>query len=373
MERFVLQGGTLVTAKGVFSADITVSQGKIEEVRRDQPRLKRLAVKNETPKIFDASQYYIVPGLIALTQIQPSRIVQTDKYIDTVRRYIQSGHTFLLDTIQIDEWMSGEQIFYQMAMHYNSPIDYGIQIGLDVSQFHAARLRELCRCGFRLFQVMIGQTADYGRIDWQQLYAVCDLYKPCIELKINENTIRTKEQRQAIVQNWLFDCIYGQVRTYSRDFAPFERISAYRSFYPVALLQGEESTKGWKYLREDWQRYFPAAAPLEAIRVKCGPKGYAEQLLCYLVRLASTNLAKIIGCYPRKGSLLPGADADFFLLRKEDWLTNTALSTILNFSEVCLPSYVLSKGRWICQDGNHAPSLGTGSALIRTKSYNYAM
>jgi cytosine/adenosine deaminase-related metal-dependent hydrolase len=129
-----------------------------------------------------------------------------------------------------------------------------------------------------------------------------------------------------------------------------------------------------RLLHSKWYDPCPVAARIQDVRVEYRRKWCKqEELLCLLVRLAAKNAAKVVGLYPQKGILAPGADADIVFLKKENWLTKIDLSTILNFSEWLLPTSVMSNGKWIYRDLRFTPKIGTGRYLRDTKPYSFVI
>jgi dihydropyrimidinase len=109
------------------------------------------------------------------------------------------------------------------------------------------------------------------------------------------------------------------------------------------------------------------------------PLAYSEGVmkgrfsLSDLAELTSTAAAKLYGLYPRKGSLLPGADADVTVIDPAAEWTVTAgeLRSNCDFSpyeglpvrgKVCA---TLSRGEWIYRDGEFTGQAGRGRFLAR--------
>ncbi len=92
-----------------------------------------------------------------------------------------------------------------------------------------------------------------------------------------------------------------------------------------------------------------------------------------LAALTSTNAAKIFGLYPRKGSLIPGADADVVILDPEREWTITAewlrsrhrLSPFLGWRVTGWIERVLVRGRTVVRDGDLVGDPGYGTLLRR--------
>lgn len=367
----LIRGGTVITPFGAHEADIWIENGKIRRVAKDT--LKKKQRKDVTEHIFDASHYYIVPGFLTLANMQVNRIRSAGAYLAQIRALMSKGITYLVDTIQVEAWMKEEQLLYQLTTHYNSPIDYSIQLGLTASQLRPRTMREYCNLGFRLFQVTVRDIREIQQINWDALLPIFHQAKPFIQLRIAEEAQLPAEQKKEIIREWLDDCRYRKVRTFVKGLDPIE-VSERESYYHISLASGDACTNLFHYLAKNWYHYLPVISPLDQLILHQSRRRWdPENLLSLLVRVASANMAKAIGCYPRKGSLLPGADADLCLLQKDAWLTNISLSTILNFSEICLPARVMSKGRWLYQEGEFTPVLGIGSCLFDIKPYNYVI
>lgn len=91
------------------------------------------------------------------------------------------------------------------------------------------------------------------------------------------------------------------------------------------------------------------------------------------VALTSTNVAKIFGLYPRKGTLAPGADADIVIWDPERRLTygvdyahhRTDYNLFEGWELVGFPEKVFLRGRLIVDDDKWLGSVGMGSYLKR--------
>lgn len=91
------------------------------------------------------------------------------------------------------------------------------------------------------------------------------------------------------------------------------------------------------------------------------------------VALTSTNPAKIFGLYPRKGSLLPGADADIVLWDPERRLTygveharhRTDYNLFEGWELTGFPEMVMLRGRWIVDRGRWLGQAGMGRYVYR--------
>ncbi|WP_210528954.1 dihydropyrimidinase [Rubellimicrobium arenae] len=91
------------------------------------------------------------------------------------------------------------------------------------------------------------------------------------------------------------------------------------------------------------------------------------------VAVTSTNIAKILGCYPRKGAVRVGADADLIVWDPEKTKTITAASqqsaidyNVFEGHEVKgLPRFTLSRGYVAVHDGELRPREGHGEFVAR--------
>jgi dihydropyrimidinase len=98
-------------------------------------------------------------------------------------------------------------------------------------------------------------------------------------------------------------------------------------------------------------------------------RGYS---LAEFVGLTSTNAARIMGLYPRKGALAVGSDADIVLLdprsrrviRKED-LHETDYTPWEGHEVAAWPSMTILRGKIVVENGQFHAGLGDGQFLRR--------
>jgi dihydropyrimidinase len=91
------------------------------------------------------------------------------------------------------------------------------------------------------------------------------------------------------------------------------------------------------------------------------------------VAVTSTNIAKVLNCYPRKGAVLVGADADLLVLdpKKEKVIAASTQQSAIDYNVFegktvrGLPRYVLSRGRVMVDDGVLKPAEGHGEFVAR--------
>jgi dihydropyrimidinase len=91
------------------------------------------------------------------------------------------------------------------------------------------------------------------------------------------------------------------------------------------------------------------------------------------VELCCTNPAKMFGCYPQKGAVAPGADADLVVWDPERAYTisaatqhqNTDYNLYEGWQVTGAPSVVLSRGRVLVQDGEWKGEQGAGKFVAR--------
>jgi dihydropyrimidinase len=91
------------------------------------------------------------------------------------------------------------------------------------------------------------------------------------------------------------------------------------------------------------------------------------------VAVTSTNIAKILNCYPKKGAILVGADADIVVLdpEKEKTITASAQQSAIDYNVFegktvkGLPRFVLSRGQVAVNDGAVKAQTGHGKFVGR--------
>ena len=91
------------------------------------------------------------------------------------------------------------------------------------------------------------------------------------------------------------------------------------------------------------------------------------------VAVTSTNIAKILNCYPKKGAILVGADADIVVLdpEKEKTITASAQQSAIDYNVFegktvkGLPRFVLSRGHVAVEEGAVKAQTGHGKFVGR--------
>jgi dihydropyrimidinase len=91
------------------------------------------------------------------------------------------------------------------------------------------------------------------------------------------------------------------------------------------------------------------------------------------VAVTSTNIAKILNCYPKKGAVLVGADADLVVWdpKKEKTITASAQQSAIDYNVfegqkvTGLPRFTLSRGHVGFDDGKVVPKEGHGQFVAR--------
>lgn len=98
-----------------------------------------------------------------------------------------------------------------------------------------------------------------------------------------------------------------------------------------------------------------------------------------LCAITSTNAAKLLGCYPQKGVIAPGSDADFVIVDMEKEVTLSA-QTLHNNIDYCLfegmkvkgnPVMTISRGNVIMEDGEFKGKKGAGQFIPRRINPDY--
>jgi hypothetical protein len=370
----LIKNGTMITSHGYMEADLWIRNGKIHRVAKDT--LEKFALHsfgNNGLEVIDASDMYLLPGFVTMTPVPLMRLRSAQEYINHVQGLVRDGYTFLLDTLHVEGWMEPAQVLYQKAIHFNNLIDYSVRIGMDAAHFHVDKIRPLCQQGFRLFQLILNTCEDLQLLRWDELSSLQHQYRFSVHLHIPRDARMGAQERDVALQRWMEMCRHAKIRTCIPYGDPLERTER-EPFYHVTQVDGERAGRVLEYLADHRYRSLSVVAALTDISVDLRRKSWkAEDLLSYLVRIASTNIAKAIGLYPQKGSFTPGADADILFVKKTDLLTKIDLSTILNLSECHLPTSVMSNGRWIFHEEHFAQTVGMGRCLLDTKPYNYVI
>lgn len=370
-EEVVIRGGNVVTSYGIIEADVWISRGIIRRIAKDS--LPKAVMGKARPHEIDASGMYLLPGFVAMPERPHGRTRRLPEYLDAIRLLIRQGYTCLVDTLQPEAWMDHSQVRYQTAMHFNNLIDYTLLVELPASWLNGKTVRRWCGEGYRLLRVVVHRPEELFRIDWETISPLLTSYKVMLQLRVPKEAKLHHEERLRLHRQWLSLCRHWKIRTWVEG-DPALDLKDCDPYYHVFRLRGEQCERALRQLVGHWFRSLPVVAALDEVQVDLRHTDYdPESLLCLLVRVASTNAAKAAGLYPRKGRIMPGADADILFLKKEHWLTNFALSTILNLSEFFLPTSVMSNGKWLYRNQCYASTIGMGRCLLDIKPYNYVI
>ncbi|MGG4494579.1 amidohydrolase family protein [Brevibacillus reuszeri] len=369
----VIRGGSIVTSQGIKQADVWISQGKIIRIAKDVLS-KTWQSKTASFTEVDANDMYLLPGLLLLSDQSLYKIREMQPYIDAIRNMVRLGCTSLVDVFNLDRWMSTSQMNYQQTQHYNSLIDYGWHIGIKASDLRNQDVAKWGKRGYTAIHITIRSPEEISSLNWETISGVHTSYKTIFHLHIPPEASVKKDRRDQILQKWIDVTRYWKIRTVLPDPTFLFDIKQYDPFYHVFWLSKDWTDQALRHMSRHWYEMWPVAAPLHEVQFDyrrrwCTP----EEMLCLLVRLTSTNVAKVLGLYPRKGCLTLGADADIVFLKKENWLTKHDLSTILNFSEIFFPTSVMSNGKWIYRNGEFFSTIGMGRCIRDLKPYTYVI
>ena len=366
----VIRGGTIVTAQGLMETDVWIADGKIARWGMDTLRAKKQVSR---PKEIDATGMYLLPGFVAMAPPHLQRLKGAD-YLQEVRAMIRTGCTTLLDVLLPERWMDRAQVAYLKTNHYDSPIDYVWHVGLEVPRFTAKEVLEWCRQGFRTIRLYLRHLGDISTLEWETISQILTSYRAMLHLHLPSRLALGRADREELRRRWMEVTRFWNIRIVVEQMLPPFEEEDFEKYYHLYWLDTEHTDRGLRALHRQWYDSCPIASSIKDIRCDYRRKWCSEEeLLSLLVRLASRNVAKAFGLYPRKGSLAPGADADILFLKKEYWLTKMDSSTILNFSEIQLPTSVMSNGIWIYRDLHFLPVLGLGRCLRDTRPYSYVI
>lgn len=372
-ETMILKGGTIVNGYLSKQADIWIEQNQIKYITPDWKLLKKSALHPPKPhQIIDVSGFYIVPGFIAMRQAGNRLLPSAQPFVQVVRSLIEQGITSFMDVLPIDSWQGLDRISYLLSAYQECPLDYAIRIGLSADSFSYSHVRELRKASFQWMDITLHDDKQLDQIDWDRLYPILSFHRLALALSISQEQGLSGSVRESISQEWSQACRYGNIRTLIQQSGKQKLVE--NDYYQIHQLIGKDIVEHLNEYKRNWYAQYPVVASIEDWREPISTKAWTpEQLLHLLVRLGSTNIAKAIGLYPQKGSITPGADADLLFVEKSEWLTKFERSTILKISEICLPTYVMSNGRWEYLFGKHAHNQRVGQHLQALKPYNYAI
>ncbi|MGC5324578.1 hypothetical protein [Brevibacillus sp. SYSU BS000544] len=371
-QSLILRGGTVVTGSGLQTADIAIKNGKIQCVLPDYRLLSKQKVdSNNLPEIIDISSFFVLPGFISLHP--GNRIAQSaDKMNGQIQSFLARGITSFVDILPLHIWEGKDRLAYLLNPFQSSEMDYAVRIQLPVEKFTYAHVRILRSLGHRWIDVMVHSKEQLNEIEWDKLYPLLAQHHIFLSLVIPGDGNLSQSEREQIKYEWYELCRYGNIRSLVQGKRKHRLNDDY---YLIQQLSPTEIPEHLSAIRENnWLALEPIVASFEDWVEPIATKGWTgEDLLAVLVRLASANVAKTVGLFPYKGCLAPGADADLVLLEKSEWLTNFDRSTMLKISEICLPTYVMTKGQWQYVFGKQVLQSTNGEYLQQLKPYNYTI
>lgn len=372
MEETVIRNGTIVTANGMMERDLWIRGGKIIRIAKDVLGAKRIGKKGGVQE-WDATGMYVLPGFVAMPDTPVVKQRKKTDYLAAERNLVAFGYTCKAEMLPLRPWRNAAQRRYQSVIHYNSMIDYTLMVEVSAPLLDIHLLRQLCAEGYRIIRVRIRHPEEIFRLDWETLSPTLTSYKVLLTLAVPEESGFSREERKRISSLWLHRCRYWQIRTWVQAEGDLP-VEEEHSFYHLYQAEGVTCDQALRSFIHTPFQPLSVMAGLDSVhidlrRMRCR----GEELLSALVKLCATNTAKAMGLYPRKGSISLGADADLLFLKKEQWLTKFDLSTILKFSEIRLPTSVMSNGKWILHGEQFSPMIGMGRCLLHTKPYSFVM
>lgn len=370
----ILRGGTVVTGSGLQTADITIKNGKIQCVLPDYRLLSKQRVDSHNlPEIIDISSFFVLPGFISLHPA--NRIAQSaDKMNGQIHSFLSRGITSFVDILPLHIWEGKNRLAYLLNPFQSSEMDFAVRIQLPAEQFTYTNVRILRSVGHRWIDVIVHSKDQLNVIEWDKLYPLLAQYHIFLSLVIPGEASLSPSEREQIKYEWYELCRYGNIRTLVQGKRKQKQKLA-DDYYLIQQLSPIEIPAHLAAIRENnWLAPEPIVASFEDWVEPIATKDWTgEDFLAVLVRLASANVAKTVGLFPHKGCIAPGADADLVLLEKSEWLTNFDRSTMLKISEICLPTYVMTKGQWQYVFGKQVHQSTKGEYLQQLKPYNYTI
>lgn len=139
-----------------------------------------------------------------------------------------------------------------------------------------------------------------------------------------------------------------------------------------SMFLDRNSDGSWK---QDFTRVVNGISGIEIRLPLLLSEGVAKKRISInkICELTSTNIAKIYGCYPQKGIILPGSDADIVIVNMEKEVT-LSKNVLHNNISYCLhdgykvkgyPVVTISKGEVIVEDGEFKGEKGKGEFIRR--------
>ncbi|MDG5798764.1 amidohydrolase family protein [Marinilabiliaceae bacterium ANBcel2] len=344
MKYCILKNGKVVTEKGIVKKDILIGNGKILEVGNN------IKISYPSVKKQNLQGFYILPGLIHYNC--PFLRRNTAKASSSVYDSISQGATCLFDTLRA-KGLSDTAVFKQLPLFNNA-----IPAGSYALHLSAETCNNMKYQMFKKLVIMHGLSSCALR--WKTI-------EKFIKGKFKKVAARSAEMDMLIlckteaikdagmIENYTYfksylkklTAIIEQVRKYNttilfsgittKDEVTTILNSKYSKVY-IAVTIPENETKSTTILNKNdiFDRLYKNPAILLSppqlsqeensflnLLNNCNQKSFLtkyitykninEQQLIKVCDMYATRMAKLLGLYPGKGLIAPGADADFIV------------------------------------------------------------
>ncbi|GAO31079.1 amidohydrolase family protein [Geofilum rubicundum] len=400
MQYTLLKNGLIVQPHRVLKGDLLIGNSRIMQIGA------HLSDPNPETKIVDIQGKYILPGLIHYRS--PFLKIQENAQFSAIYIALSHGGTFLMDVLKISK-TTGFKESIEEARMTSQPIITDFSLHLDASSANKLSDKALNHCFIKegatsftlkwkhIHQLIEGKMKHLlNFIASNQLLLICESgtikdsslighpkffasylkqLSQAIEILRGEGTqvlitdIVSKEELDLIFGDYTSfnDNIYAAINLADTSIQIPEALTKEQLLtfgtHPNILLDPpilQSPSKGHQFIENKTMYSF-----LQNI---VGGKAVTQKSLITLCNMYATRPAKLLGAYPQKGTLEPGADADLIIwspVKSSSGLKPGANTSLLR-TDI---KGIITNGRFITEDDLIISDQLNGRYIYRNQTF----
>ncbi|MFT9847582.1 hypothetical protein [Aneurinibacillus sp. REN35] len=322
---FIVRGATLVNPERCFTADVWIKDEMIHYIHEHIPPKPPI-------KEIDGSACYMLPGFFHFGTSLGSQRMSVQELKSTQEQWCKKGITSYVDDLMItydSNWRT--RLGYELAMHHNSWLAHWTRLRVPYRSMNESLIRAVLAHPIPMLELIFQPSEQPVGSFWSLLLNGFARRRKALKLSFADECTERDRKR------WIAEHLPMLVSMLEYRGIPLvldERADMLACVNERKMACSRYIT--WEVNRNaelSYERKQFGTYDISSINM-C--KAGVEKALQRLVNAASRQPARLFGAYPQKGALVPGTEADFFLIEK-NFFGNPA--TFL------APSFVYTKGR----------------------------
>ncbi|AMA73559.1 MULTISPECIES: hypothetical protein [Aneurinibacillus] len=323
---FIVRGVTIVNPERCFTADVWVKGEKIYYIH------EHIAPKPPIKEI-DGSEQYMLPGFFHFGSSLGSTRTTNDEFKEVQKSWLKKGFTIYVDEltiVHVPDWR--KWLGYELAMHHNSRLAHRVRLRVPYRHVSEALIRSVLAHRIPMLEMMVAPSDELTGSFWSILLAGFAKYRLSVKISFTgEWSLREKKRWLCDKLSLLVSMLEGRgiplVLDEDEGIIRFLSSVKYLPWGYVAWEMNNRSSLSFRWKQFGQVSLAYAYTEQEEKR---------EHRLRRLVEAGARLPAKLFSAYPDKGAIVPGTEADFFLLPKKN---------LANDATFWSPTFVYTKGR----------------------------